>query len=118
VHSSVIKLIIIAICSIAILQLRAATPAGSASEINAVRAWHLAANYYHRYVSGCGGVGEVVAHGSYWSAPVRFGFAGTPRGSIRVDRHTGTVSYSAHPTVSAQSLDSCFSSVTKRSHAP
>jgi hypothetical protein len=79
--------------------------AGGSVEINADRAWHLAAMYYTHYVSGCGGVGEVVARDSFWEAPVHFGYAGTLQGSIRVDRHTGTVSYSGHPTVSAGSLD-------------
>ena len=74
--------------------------------------------YYSRYLGGSGGVGAVNKQGDYWIAPVHFGYAGTFRGYIRVDRHTGTVSYSWHPTVSAQSLDSWFASLSKRSRAP
>jgi hypothetical protein len=94
-------------------------PADDSVQITADRAWHLAAMYYAHYISGCGGVGEVAAHGSYWQAPVHFGVAGTPQGSIRVDRYTGTVSYGwRHPTVSAKSLDQWFASYANRGVQP
>jgi len=100
------KRTVIIVSTVAIVHFLLPVVTAASSEISAERAWHLAATYYHRYVSGCGGVGEVVARGNYWDAPVHFGYAGTFRGYIRVDRRTGTVSYSGHPTVSAQSLDS------------
>ena len=118
VHSLITKLTVVAACSIAVAQIARSAPAASSADIKADCAWHLAAIYYSRYVSGCGGVGTVIARRDYWIAPVHFGYAGTFRGYIRVDRHTGTVSYSWHPTVSAQSLDAWFASVTKRPHSP
>jgi len=105
-------------CIIAIARIATSAPSSPSTGITAERAWHLAAMYYDRYVSGCGGVGSVVLRGDYWAAPVHFGYAGTPRGSIHVDRRTGSTSYGGYATVSAQSLDSWFASVTKRHHAP
>jgi hypothetical protein len=105
------------LCSVAIVQLGVAAP-NETKGINADRAWKLASMYYHCHVSGCGGVGEVVLHGDYWEAPVHFGYAGTPQGSIRVHRYSGTVSYRGHPTVSAESLDAWFARETKHPRAP
>ncbi len=117
-HSPLTKIIVVAACGMTIAHVGTATPVARPTEITADRAWHLAARYYHHYVSGCGGVGQVILRGDYWDAPVHFGYAGTLRGSIRIDRHTGNVSYGGYPTVSAQNLDSWFTSVTKRRHAP
>ena len=118
VHSLITKITVIAACSIAIARIATSAPTAPSTAITADRAWHLAARYYSRHVSGCGGVGPVVLRGDYWDALVHFGYAGTLRGSIRVDRRTGSVSYGGYPTVSAQSLDSWFASATKRHHAP
>lgn len=104
--------------TIALVHVSTCVSVAASEEISADRGWHLAAMYYSRYVSGCGGVGAVKEHGHYWIAPVHFGRAGTFRGYIRVDRATGTVSYSWHPTVSAESLEAWFASVTKRPRAP
>jgi hypothetical protein len=117
VHSRITKITLVVACSIAIAQAEASARS-AASEVGADRAWKLASMYYHRHVSGCGGVGDVVARGKYWDAPVHFGFAGEFQGYIRVNRRTGTVSYSGHPTVSAQSLDDWFARETKRPRAP
>jgi hypothetical protein len=117
VHSLLAKLTAIAV--LGFVTVHATSSAGAASsEVSSNRAWHLAAIYYSRYLGGCGGVGAVKKQGSYWIAPVHFGYAGTFRGYIRVDRQTGLVLYSSHPTVSAQSLDSWFASVTTRPRAP
>ena len=94
----------------------------ASGEISRDRAHHLAAAYFAHYVSGCGGVEAPVLRGEYWDAPVRFGVAGTLRGSIHVDRRTGTVLYrwgfQSYPTVSAGSLEAWTASLKKRSHAP
>ena len=100
-------------CVIALVHTIICSPVVGADEISSDRAWHLAQTYYMRYLGGCGGVGAILSHRDHWLAPVHFGYAGTFRGYIRVDRQTGLVSYSSHPTVSAQSLDSWFASVTK-----
>jgi hypothetical protein len=118
VHSLITKIIVIAACSIASARIATSTPTTRSTEISADRAWHLAARYYRRHVSGCGGVGQVTLRGDYWDAPVHFGVTGQLRGSIHVDRRTGTVSYGGYPTVSAQSLDRWFTAVRKRHHAP
>src|SRR5436305_8275211 len=65
----------------------------ASGEITRDHAHHLAAAYFARYVSGCGGVQPPSLRGDFWEAPVRFGYAGTPSGVIRVQRHTGVVSY-------------------------
>ena len=112
------KITLLALC--AILTLKSELIAGS--EISQNRAHHLAAGYFARYVSGCGGVEAPVLRGEYWDAPVRFGVAGTLRGSIRVERRSGTVSYrwafQSYPTVSAESLETWTASLKKRSRAP
>jgi hypothetical protein len=112
------KFALFSACGIAVLQLTMCAPVVAADGISADRAWHLGQTYYMRYLGGCGGVGTVVQRGEYWLAPVHFGYAGTFHGYIRVDRRTGIASYGWHPTVSAQSLDSWFASVTKRPRAP
>ena len=112
------SIIVTFVVFLAAIQISTSAAAATASDVTADRAWHLAAMYYSHYVSGCGGVGDIVARGDYWEAPVYFGYAGTRQGSIRVHRHSGTVSYGGHPTVSAQSLDSWFASATRRAHAP
>ena len=112
------KFALFSACGIAVLQLTMCAPVVAADGISADRAWRLGQTYYMRYLSGCGGVGTVVQRGEYWLAPVHVGYAGTFHGYIRVDRRTGIASYGWHPTVSAQSLDSWFASVTKRPRAP
>jgi hypothetical protein len=111
------RFIVFVLCSAAIVQLGAAAPAAS-NEISADRAWKLAQTYYMRYFGDCGGVGEIVARGGSWDAPVHFGYAGTFEGYIHVDRHTGAVSYPGRPTWSAASLDQWFASLTKPRKAP
>ena len=79
-----------------------------AADISAREARRLASTYMVRYITGCGGVTEPIAHGNVWEVPLRFGVAGTPRGAIRVDRATGVVSYrfadQHYPTVSPKQL--------------
>jgi hypothetical protein len=114
------KMSSLAIC--AILMLQSVVAAG---EISRAHAHHLAAAYFARYVSGCGGVEAPVPRGDYWEAPVRFGYAGTPSGAIRIHRHAGVVSYSwrfswhseSWPTVAAADLDAWRESIKKRSRA-
>ncbi len=92
---------------VAIVGLTCATST-HAGDISARAARHLASAYMLRYVSGCGGVEESIPRGSMWEVPVRFGFAGTPRGAIHVDRATGLLSYSygsqRYPTVTPKQL--------------
>ena len=79
-----------------------------AGDISAREAWRLASTYMLCYVTGCGGVTQPILRGNTWEAPVRFGYAGTPRGAIHVDRATGVVSYpyagQHYPTVSPKQL--------------
>ena len=79
-----------------------------AGATSAREARRLASEYMLRYVSGCGGVEESVLRGTVWDVPGRFGFAGTPRGAIHVDRATGMVSYSygiqRYPSVTPKQL--------------
>jgi hypothetical protein len=79
-----------------------------AGEISAREASHLASTYMLCYIAGCGGVEAPIPHRDYWEAPVRFGYAGTHRGSIHIDRHTSVVSYSwpdkSYPTVTPRQL--------------
>jgi hypothetical protein len=60
------------------------------------------------YITGCGGVTEPIARHNIWEVPLRFGFAGTPRGAIHVDRSTGIISYiyggQHYPTVTPKEL--------------
>jgi hypothetical protein len=107
------RLLFIIVFAVVIAGCKSPQPVSNSVGISADRAWHLAAMYYTHYISGCGGVGEVVARDSYWDAPVHFGYAGTFQGYIHVNRQTGRVSYSwRHPSVSAASLDEWFYSVT------
>ena len=59
----------------------------------------LASMYMVCYISGCGGVEAPSPHRDYWEARVRFGVAGTPAGSIRIDRRTAAISYKGKPTI-------------------
>jgi hypothetical protein len=67
---------------------------------------------------GCGGVGTPILHGTSWEVPVLFGFAGTPNGSIHVDKASGFISYSyggrVYPTLSPKQLTHAL----KRTAAP
>jgi hypothetical protein len=80
-----------------------------AGEISAREAQRLASSYSLCVVGmGCGGVGTPTLHGTSWEVPVLFGFAGTPHGSIHVDKASGFVSYSyggrVYPTLSPKQL--------------
>ena len=80
-----------------------------ASDISAREAQRLASSYSLCVVGvGCGGVGIPILHGTSWEVPVLFGFAGTPHGSIHVDKASGFISYSyggrIYPTLSAKQL--------------
>jgi hypothetical protein len=116
------KIILLPICAVLVLQSAFARE----SDISRDHAHHLAAAYFARYVSGCGGVEAPLLRADYWEAPVRFGVAGTPSGFIRVHRRTGVVSYSWRaawhsgpwPTVPAKDLDAWRDSLKKRSHTP
>jgi hypothetical protein len=93
----------------------------SGTDITRDRAHQLAVHYFARYSSeGCGGAAVPELHGEYWESIVRIGYAGTPSGTIRVHRHTGTVSYAGPlrfgPAVSAESLDRWSKSLHKRAH--
>jgi hypothetical protein len=74
--------------------------ASDSKEITADRAWQLAQTYYMRYF-GLWRRCEVALHITL-GGPVHYGYSGEPRGSIRVDRHTGSVSYRGYPTLSAK----------------
>ena len=92
-------------------------------DITRDRAHQLAAYYFARYFNeGCGGAALPELHGEYWESTARIGYAGTPSGTIRVHRRTGTVSYdrplSFKPTVSAESLDRWSKSLDERTHKP
>lgn len=80
-----------------------------AGDISARDAWRLASSYSLCVVGmGCGGVGTPILHGTSWEVPVLFGFAGTPHGSIRVNKASGFVSYSyggrIYPTLSPKQV--------------
>jgi hypothetical protein len=79
-----------------------------ADDISAREAWRLASTYMLCHVSGCGGTKEPVARGTFWEVPVLFGYAGSPHGSIHIDRATGLITYSyaghRYPTVSPKQL--------------
>ena len=80
-----------------------------AGEISAREAQRLASSYSLCVVGmGCGGVGTPALHGTSWQVPVLFGFAGTPHGSIHVDKASGLISYSyggrVYPTLSPKQL--------------
>jgi hypothetical protein len=80
-----------------------------AGDISAREAQRLAGSYSLCVVGmGCGGVGTPILHGTSWEVPVLFGFAGTPHGSIRVDKALGFISYSyggrVYPTLSPKQL--------------
>jgi hypothetical protein len=79
-----------------------------ADDISGERAWRLASTYMMLHISGCGGIKQPIAHRAYWELPVAYGRAGTQRGAVRVDRATGTVSYSFmgqhYPTLTPKQL--------------
>ena len=80
-----------------------------AGDITAREAQRLASTYSLCVVGmGCGGVGDPILHGTSWEVPVLFGFAGTPHGSIHVDKASGFISYSyggrVYPTLSPKQL--------------
>ena len=80
-------------------------------QITQSRAHQIAAYYFARYFprEGCGGAQLPTLHGDYWDSVVGIGEAGTPRGTIRIHRYTGAVSYSGpfllKPSTSAESLE-------------
>ena len=88
---------------------------GSAAEagvpISQDRAHQLAVWYFARYFprEDCGGAALPTLREDYWESTVGIGRGSTPRGIIRVDRHTGRISYRGpfllKPAVSAQSLE-------------
>ncbi|MEI7533708.1 MAG: hypothetical protein WCK57_05010 [Verrucomicrobiae bacterium] len=103
----------IIIFTLLLVSCKSSQPASDSVEITADRAWHLAAIYDMQYISCSGGVGDVVAKGNYWEVPVHVDLVSTTLGNIRVNRHTGDVSYGwRHPEVSAKSLDQWFTSAT------
>jgi hypothetical protein len=67
--------------------------------------------YFARYFpeEGCGGAALPELRGDHWESVVRIGYAGKPSGIIRIDRPTGSVSYSgpyhSKPPSSADSLE-------------
>jgi len=77
-------------------------------DFSAEEAYRLANTYRILHITGCGGTKLPVARQSYWELPLLFGIAAAPRGSIHVDRRTGTVSYSwrgeRYPTLSPKQL--------------
>jgi hypothetical protein len=80
-----------------------------AGEISAREAQRLASSYSLCVVGmGCGGVGAPVLRGTSWEVPVLFGFAGTPHGSIQVDKASGFISYTyggrVYPRLSPKQL--------------
>jgi len=80
-----------------------------AGDISGREAQRLASRYSFCIVGmGCGGVGDPILHGTSWEVPVLFGFAGTPHGSIHVDKASGFISYSydgrVYPTLSPKQL--------------
>ena len=80
-----------------------------AGDISVREAQRLASSYSLCVVRmGCGGVGTPILHGTSWEVPVLFGFAGTPHGSIHVDKASGFISYSyggqVYPSLSPKQL--------------
>jgi hypothetical protein len=92
------------------------------SEISQQRAHQLSTYYFGRYFprEGCGGVALAMLCGDYWESTVRIGAAGTPRGTIRIHRYSGKVSYDGpfllKSTVSAESLERWANSLKKSRH--
>ena len=88
-------------------------------EMSRNRAHQLAAYYFARYFAeGSGGAALPTLRGEYWESTVGIGYAGTPSGTIRIQRHSGRVSYdrrlSFKPSVSAESLDRWSKSLYER----
>lgn len=80
------------------------------AEITRDRAQQIAQWYFVRYFNeGCGGAGDAVLRGDYWECVVLIGYAATPSGIVRINRHTGRVSYRGpyllKPPTSADSLE-------------
>src|SRR4029077_6940488 len=77
-------------------------------EFTAPEAFRLASTYRLMYIGGCGWSDPPIAHAGYWEVPVYVGIASHPEGSVRVDKHTGTVSYrwqdKAGPTMTPKQL--------------
>ena len=87
-----------------------AAPAFGGVEITQRRAQQLAQWYFVRYFprEGCGGAQPPSLHGDYWESTVGIGYAPKPRGTILIERHTGTMWYRGpfllKPATSAESL--------------
>jgi hypothetical protein len=82
-------------------------------EISSDRAFELAAYYRLRYIGLCGAAGDPISHAKYWEVPIVVGVGAEPAGSIRVDRHTGIVSYPGHPTPTPKELEAWSKSFGK-----
>jgi hypothetical protein len=89
-----------------------------AAEIDSDRAYALAATYRLRFISLCGASGEPILHANYWEVPIVVGQGAEPAGSIRVDRHTGKVSYRGKPTVTPEYLEAWEKSLEKPHRKP
>jgi hypothetical protein len=80
-----------------------------AGDISGREAQRLASRYSLCVVGmGCGGVGDPILQGTSREVPVLFGFAGTPHGTIHVNKASGFISYSyggrVYPTLSPKQL--------------
>jgi hypothetical protein len=90
------------------------TAAAHAEPLSSSRAHDLATTYMMQYISLCGVVEEPVSHRTYWELPIRVGQGAEPAGAIRVDKWTGSVSYTHHPTATPESLAAWEKSLEKR----
>ena len=60
----------------------------------------IAQNYFLRFGPGCGAASHVADGGAFWIANAAVGVAGVPtREPIRIDKHTGRVTWSDGPTI-------------------
>jgi hypothetical protein len=84
-------------------------------EIDEDTAYRLATLYMYHYLSLCGAAQDPVSRGKYWFVPLRIGQGAELYGSVRIDKHTGVITYRgrsfeddrnrAHETITAQQLE-------------
>ena len=68
--------------------------------IDAFEARIICDNYFMRFCRiSCGGPGRLKEEPDRWIIPVHLGYGAEYRGDIRIDKHTGTVSWNKRPTV-------------------
>ncbi len=78
---------------------RAASRLKAGRPVDDLQAELLAAAYFYKRISGCGGPGRGVDRGTYWRFESRVGIGAALGPEIRVDKTSGTTSSKGLPTV-------------------